>query len=153
MQANTGSKLVPTVLQFPPPLPPTSPTLSEFSCRGTRARVKPPSRQVHSTHNYRTLCSYFQHIFQIVRPNVRSLYSLRSAGINEFDMSGVRHIRTGTLQIRMSVHKKLRRTFFINHSVHCNLSEDIQQPCLTITNVGMKGIYPVIYLLFRRNHS
>jgi len=42
---------------------------------------------------------------------------------------------------------------FFNHPVLCNLSEDMQQPCLTITNVGMYGIYPVIYLLFRRSHS
>jgi len=27
--------------------------------------------------------------------------------------------------------------YFFNHPVHCDLSEDIQQSCLTITDVGM----------------
>jgi hypothetical protein len=39
----------------------------------------------------------FLHIFQNVRPNVRSLCSIRPACINEFDMPAVRHIRTETL--------------------------------------------------------
>jgi len=68
MQDKTGPKLVPTVLQSPPPLPPTTPTLSEFSCRGTRARVKPPSRQVHPTHNHLKLYSYFRIFFKLCVP-------------------------------------------------------------------------------------
>jgi hypothetical protein len=31
----------------------------------------------------------------------------------------------------------LVQLFFLNHSIHCNLSEDIQRLCLTVTNVGM----------------
>jgi len=31
----------------------------------------------------------------------------------------------------------LETVIFFNHPVHCNLSEDIQQSCLSITNVGV----------------
>ena len=68
MQAKTGPKLVPTVLHCPLPHPPTTPTLSEFSCRGTTAWVKPPSRQVHPTHNHQTLNGYFCIFFKLCGP-------------------------------------------------------------------------------------
>jgi hypothetical protein len=72
IQAKSGPKLVPTVLHSPPPLPHTIPThhLSEFSSRGTRARVKPPSRQVHPTQNHHTLNSYFCIFFKVCGPTL-----------------------------------------------------------------------------------
>ena len=47
---------------------------------------------------------------------------------------------TGATQIdRLYISHTLyaKKTFFFNHSVPCSLSDDIQQPCLTITNVVM----------------
>jgi hypothetical protein len=49
--------------------------------------------------------------------------------------------------------QRLKLCFFPLLPVHCNLSEDIQQSCLTVTIIGTQEIHPVIYLLFKFNHK
>jgi len=76
---------VPTVLHPPHPAPEI----------GTR--VKPPSVQVLPKHTRHILSNSFLYIFQIVRPNVRSLGPLRPQSTNEYDMHDLSNIRTRTL--------------------------------------------------------
>ena len=99
MQAKTGPKLVPTVLHFPPPLPHTIPTPPaqrlQLSWNKGQSKTSLETGASHAQPSYTQ--QLFLHIFQIVGPNVRTLCSLRPAGIHEFEVLVVCHIRTGTL--------------------------------------------------------
>jgi hypothetical protein len=100
------------------PLPLTPHIVGGVHIRRLWWPVKSSTSASSDSHAWPTDTRCFLHIFQIVRPSVKSLGSLRPASTYEFDMPGLRHIRTRTLSTRMTVHKKLYKNCR-NISVTC----------------------------------
>lgn len=67
-QAKIRDKPVPKVLHSLTPHHPQA----NFSCRGTKATVKPPSNQVSTKHAHYTLESSFLYVSDIVWPSIRA---------------------------------------------------------------------------------
>jgi len=55
--------------------------------------------------------------------------------------------------IAMPRFKNHKKHIFYYLPEHCNLSEDIQQSCLTVSINDMKEMHPVIRPLFKLSHN